>query len=434
MAWDQIIQQSAIQQGLDPAMFYRQIFQESAGNQYARSGAGAYGPAQVMPGTAANPGFGMRPLPANQMANPDVAIPWAAEYLRKQIDYFGGDVGKGVAAYNAGAGTIQNAVRQGGANWQNFVPGETKKYLQIVRPYDVGNQPQSLGYQPQATQPKPGSVAGVEQPFTPPYGTVNDWHFDVERGRWVDKRDLGVGKAWDQIPSYHLENGNWTPRRATANQPQEAPFSRPNQQTNAPGDPFNIHNWTNPGKSPYAAGDARNAGHKLGEGLRNQSFYGNPDKGNARQWAQDSSGQWFGASQQQPGASDQISGAFRQPMPNLSQYGQGANYMAQLAASGQRIQDQPHFQAPRPQMPITPMGNGMFGYQGGGYSPNGLRLSQMQSGLFGGGMGGMQQPMQQPMPYRPMPQATPLNNGQFNYQGGNYSPAGLALSRQQSGF
>src|SRR3990167_2992833 len=129
MVWEAIIQQSAQQFGLDPGMWYRQITQESQGKQYAKSGAGASGPAQVMPGTAADPGHGMRPLPANQIHIPEVAIPWAAEYLRKQIDYFGGDVAKGVAAYNAGAGTVQNAVRRGGSDWQSYLPGETQKYL-----------------------------------------------------------------------------------------------------------------------------------------------------------------------------------------------------------------------------------------------------------------------------------------------------------------
>ena len=37
--------------------------------------------------------------------------------------------------------------------------------------------------------------------------------------------------------------------------------------------------------------------------------------------------------------------------------------------------------APMAMPPVTSMGGGMFGYQGGQYSANGLRLSQMQSGF-----------------------------------------------------
>jgi hypothetical protein len=426
MAWEPIIQQSAMQFGLDPQMWYRQIMQESAGNQYAQSHMGARGPAQVMPGTAANPGFGMRPL--SDVYNPSVAIPWAAEYLRKHIDYYGGDVAKGVAAYNAGAGNVNRAVAQGGANWQNFVPAETKKYLNIVQPWNVGgSQPQPLGldagqvYQqgPQkqaapATPANEGRVLGVDAVFSPPYGSIRDWAFDQNMGRWVDRNDLG--KAYSDIPSYHLgEGGQWEPWRQPGQDTSDPTRQNRPQQTNAPGDPFGIHNWANPKKSPYPAGDPRNAGTGMGLGLRNQTFYGDPAKGNARQWTRDSAGNWFGASQKYPGASDEIMGAFQQPRSqsaqppgmfgnvagfnrpvNLNQFGQGAPYMASLAAAGQRIQQQPHFQPPmnmlpngfmgfgpgRPQLPMTPMGNGMVNYQGAGYSPKGLALSMRDSGLY----------------------------------------------------
>ena len=39
-----------------------------------------------------------------QALDPTFAIPWAAKQLRSNIDYFGGDVSKGVASYNVGRG------------------------------------------------------------------------------------------------------------------------------------------------------------------------------------------------------------------------------------------------------------------------------------------------------------------------------------------
>jgi soluble lytic murein transglycosylase-like protein len=68
-----------------------------------------------MPGTAAG-------LGVSNSLDPAQALDGGAKYLRQQLDAFGGDVARALAAYNAGPGAVQ---RYGGvppyAETQNYV-------------------------------------------------------------------------------------------------------------------------------------------------------------------------------------------------------------------------------------------------------------------------------------------------------------------------
>lgn len=93
---------------------------------------GAQGITQLMPRTAGDPGYGIRPL-KNQ--TPQEYIRFGREYLAAMIREFG-NVEKGVAAYNAGPGTVQKAVAKAskeGKDWKDFLPKETKEYIKKVR-------------------------------------------------------------------------------------------------------------------------------------------------------------------------------------------------------------------------------------------------------------------------------------------------------------
>lgn len=127
--WRPIAEQSARENGLPPVLMLALLGLESGGSASATSRAGAVGPAQIMPATAADPGFGMEPLPAEAMRDPARAIPWAARYLARLRDHFGGDIGKALAAYNAGAGRVAAAERAGEA-----LPAETRNYLATLMP------------------------------------------------------------------------------------------------------------------------------------------------------------------------------------------------------------------------------------------------------------------------------------------------------------
>jgi soluble lytic murein transglycosylase-like protein len=112
------INAAARQYGIDPALLKGLIRQESNFNPNARSAAGAAGLCQLMPGTAAA-------LGCSNPLDPAQAIDAGARYLRQQLDAFGGDPRKALAAYNAGPGAVK---RYGG------VPpyGETQNYVRSV--------------------------------------------------------------------------------------------------------------------------------------------------------------------------------------------------------------------------------------------------------------------------------------------------------------
>lgn len=110
---------AARRHSLDPALLAGLVEQESGFNPNAVSPAGARGLTQLMPGTAAGLGVS-NPL------DPAQALDGGARYLREQLDAFGGDVARALAAYNAGPGAVQ---RSGG------VPpyAETQNYVRAVQ-------------------------------------------------------------------------------------------------------------------------------------------------------------------------------------------------------------------------------------------------------------------------------------------------------------
>lgn len=113
---------------LNPRIFRALIRQESGGRQSARSPAGAIGLSQLMPATAK--GLGVDPY------DPEQNLEGGAHYLRQQLDRFGGDYRKALAAYNAGPGAVQ---KYGG------VPpfAETQNYVRTI--LGSGNVPLASG-------------------------------------------------------------------------------------------------------------------------------------------------------------------------------------------------------------------------------------------------------------------------------------------------
>ncbi len=119
-----IAQQDAIDAGISPEYFVRQINQESGFNPYAVSPAGAVGIAQFEPGTAA--GLGVNPW------DPISALNGAAHLMASYANSYGGDYAKALAAYNGGSGTVQYAVNACGANWMNCLPAQTRNYIYVI--------------------------------------------------------------------------------------------------------------------------------------------------------------------------------------------------------------------------------------------------------------------------------------------------------------
>lgn len=101
------------------------MMSESGGNPNAVSPAGARGLMQVMPGTARDPGFGIRP--SNGSPQDDVRV--GQEYRRAMQDRYGGDASKMWAAYNWGPGNLDRALSQHGEDWLRHAPRETQNYI-----------------------------------------------------------------------------------------------------------------------------------------------------------------------------------------------------------------------------------------------------------------------------------------------------------------
>ncbi|TMD59356.1 MAG: LysM peptidoglycan-binding domain-containing protein [Chloroflexi bacterium] len=116
--------QDALNVGLSPNVFVRQINQESSFNPSAVSSAGALGIAQFEPGTAAS--LGVNPW------DPVQSLQGASRLMASYVRQFGGDIAKALAAYNAGPGAVQRAVMLGGTNWRAFLPAETQNYIRVI--------------------------------------------------------------------------------------------------------------------------------------------------------------------------------------------------------------------------------------------------------------------------------------------------------------
>jgi len=116
-----IARQDAIDAGIPPDYFVRQIYAESGFDPNAASPAGAVGIAQFEPGTAA--GLGINPY------DPIQALSGAARLMASYAIQYNGNYAKALAAYNAGGGNLDYAVRTCGAAWLNCVPSETRNYI-----------------------------------------------------------------------------------------------------------------------------------------------------------------------------------------------------------------------------------------------------------------------------------------------------------------
>ena len=91
--------------GVDPEIAYKMFGQESNFDNNAESPKGALGFAQVMPKTAKQPGFGVKPL--TDFSNVEEGIRFGTEYLAAMLDRFNGNYDLALAGYNAGFGEVE---------------------------------------------------------------------------------------------------------------------------------------------------------------------------------------------------------------------------------------------------------------------------------------------------------------------------------------
>lgn len=99
--WQARIAELSTKYDISPTLLEALVWQESRWREGAVSPVGARGLAQLMPGTARQ--MGVDPN------DPSANLEGGARYLRAQLDAFGGDIEKALAAYNAGPGRVHQA-------------------------------------------------------------------------------------------------------------------------------------------------------------------------------------------------------------------------------------------------------------------------------------------------------------------------------------
>lgn len=97
--YEALIEQAAQRNGIEPAVLYGLIEQESGFNASAQSSAGAMGLTQLMPGTASSLGVS-NPYDAAE------SIEGGARYLGNLMREFSGNTTDALAAYNAGPAAV----------------------------------------------------------------------------------------------------------------------------------------------------------------------------------------------------------------------------------------------------------------------------------------------------------------------------------------
>jgi soluble lytic murein transglycosylase-like protein len=150
--YDAQITAAATKYSIDPALLKGLIRQESNFNADARSPVGAQGLTQLMPGTAAS-------LGVTDPTDPAQAIDGGAKYLKAQLDRFGGDASKALAAYNAGPGAV--------AKYGGVPPyAETQNYVQKVLGY-------AAEYRGTAAATAPTAATSALPVATPPISSTS---------------------------------------------------------------------------------------------------------------------------------------------------------------------------------------------------------------------------------------------------------------------
>ena len=118
---EKLARSMAESRGIDPDIYVRLISRESGFDSTARSEKGALGIAQIMPDTARDPGYEVRPI--RDRLDPVESLRFGADYLSAMLGKYGGNYEKALAAYNAGPGRVD----QGGG-----LPRETVLYVDYI--------------------------------------------------------------------------------------------------------------------------------------------------------------------------------------------------------------------------------------------------------------------------------------------------------------
>jgi soluble lytic murein transglycosylase-like protein len=123
-----LIDKAAADSGVPANLIKAILSQESAGKPGLTSSAGAKGYMQLMPATA-------KAMGVKDINNAEQNILGGTKYIGEMLKKYGGDHEKAIAAYNAGPGTVDRAIKKFGDDWKSALPEETIDYLDKVPGY-----------------------------------------------------------------------------------------------------------------------------------------------------------------------------------------------------------------------------------------------------------------------------------------------------------
>lgn len=116
------------EENIHPLLLASLIRQESMFEGFVESSAGARGIMQILPATGEELATNLSwptDFTLDDLYRPSVSIKLGAYYLRRQIDFFDGDIAAGLAAYNGGA-TNTNI-------WRSFANNDQDLFLEVIR-------------------------------------------------------------------------------------------------------------------------------------------------------------------------------------------------------------------------------------------------------------------------------------------------------------
>jgi hypothetical protein len=163
-----LVRHIAREEGVNETQFLALVYQESRFNPCAKSGAGALGLAQLMPGTAKDLGVNAHDMIDN--------LRGGARYFKQQLDRFKGDTTLALAAYNAGPGNVQKfAGIPPFRETRNYVDNIIKKWVPAL---GGGELPRGYGGSDLAFQSMRDSTVtamGTSEALSAGSGNVASW-------------------------------------------------------------------------------------------------------------------------------------------------------------------------------------------------------------------------------------------------------------------
>ncbi len=112
----ELIEQTAADNGLNPALLAGLVYVESRYKANVVSGAGAIGLTQLMPATARSIARHLlgKQVSTRTLRNPKTNLEIGARYLAELLEHFGGNPALALAGYNAGSGAVRGWMRKRG--------------------------------------------------------------------------------------------------------------------------------------------------------------------------------------------------------------------------------------------------------------------------------------------------------------------------------